>query len=1256
MNRKIYESLKGSKIARLLIIFFLIIVLSLLVYTIINKFFSDKWVEGLKSIEIYIETTETKSLTDIKNLKNLEFNPSALRLYNHAKSLGYEHTGETVQFANKDGFQTTVTSLFNDNDEIIFLTQKSGIGQGREYLTQIDRNENTLTTFNDSESGLKTDLATGEVLDSWGPITHHSDEYDYNLDECLNNFMIWSLGLEGSQAYQLFQIACANLISMDELLQSTIDYFKDPVGAVAESITCVNYLSGIRNSADSLIETGDIVGYLPDLSLAQANQNTGSSVVYTPGRLSVEVYNKGRGYSGPFDVAFFSKMENQPWQYIDRVEYENIRPKNSNDSFPFLEEFYADLNYTTQEGEIISVKIDPRDLVEEKNEDNNTVIVGREILNQAPSIGNISISTDYPEAGENIFLHVDAIDPDGHLALRAFEWDFGDGTVWRADDTILYSFATSGERLVKVRAIDSEGAKSDWVELQIIIHDPADKSIVDKRNMTVISAFDAPADFVAITWDGRYLWAAGSKLYKIKPANGEIVETITPPAEIEIQTPGMIEMVWKDNSLWVLNAEHKKVYQLNTDGSLKNSYDVPSSKPTDIVSAENNIYIVNDFQSLSPLLQQRESLSISELPEIYYSVGWDGSNFWGSTGSNIHKLNDQFQIINDFPSKYNDRDEWKYNYLTYGIKDIIFEKDAIWVLANNIIYKCLSGGLETSYIEIPSDYSYLRGIPWDADGFVAGASRNVSGDINDYIFKISDLGEIMFKIDDPIDVEDIAFDGTSMWGLDSGRGIFKFSSDGEVLDVLGINIEDIYTLSWSGANWWVGGRNKIYKLDESGSIVKTVEVPLNDINDMLWIENYLWATDASKRIFKLQISGTQAEIEENYSFGIEKSTDAGWLGWDGKNLWRSSGRKIHQLTYIQNNETDVNKEPIFNGAKPIVVDVTPVVPIEKPDSRTSNEPSCISYMAEYKDSSSKYQNIRSAYPVSENEIYFFHQTGVGVSTSHIRKFDGSRITDLGEEIHAKYGWINGFDSNHLIVSYDTISGLYELKNQSDLINITDQIDASFIPARIETLSDKTAYVLGFFSHCPEKFSTCPAMAFYDGNKWTLKYKTEDEDYKFHSFKMFSHNLGYAVTTDNLYKYNGTDWNIAGNECAPENISPSGISFISPNHGYIGYWSGEVKKYDGLECIDLPKLPDSRTINDIYAKSTDEIYTISAGINNFYRYDGSEWKQIRLTELIQNTTNKEFKAIGQIIPISENKVLLLGAEATFVICENLANYK
>lgn len=1266
------------KFCRWVFILLLAAVLALSVYLIAAKLlegYSEKQAQGpggkpsqAQTIsQSFFKLASMRKLNHLENSQRLKENPSALRLYNQAVALGYSQPRETVQFTNQRGAQTTVTTLANDSGKVIFLTEISGIGKGREYLTQIDQPNNTLTTFNDSQSGIKTNLTSGEIIESWGPLTSHSQAYDYNLDECVGNFMVWHLGLASSVAYQLFEAACGDLFPPEDLVSAIPDFLEiltdpDPAGLVEDNMTCAAYIGTVYNSADSLIESGAISSYLPDLTLGRGiGEDPKFFISYVPGRLSVKIQNRGLAYSGPFELAFYSKINEQEWTYIKSLNFENMRPQFSNNSFPYPDEYEAVIDYTAQEGEVISVKIDPQDLIEEKEETNNTALIGREILNQAPVISKIMVSSDYIEAGKYLVLRADGLDPDGHLALRGFEWDFGDGAIWRAEDTILYAFGKAGERTVKVRVKDAENLWSDWSSRNIIVTEPLLRTETQKSQINIVSAFDAPYDDASgLAWDGSSLWVAGDKLYQLNPANGAVIKSLALPDNIKVEPGERIALAWAKNSLWLLSAKLKTVYQLTKEGQVLNRFPSPNEKPTGIFAIGNAIYVINDNKTFCLLKQDGFCSQIREFPINYYSMSCDGFNFWAigydpSSQGSIHRLNQEYQPEKSFKAAFNSKDISRYGgTLVYQPQAAAWDGRYLWILGNKaaswgaLLYKCETFGLSVPYFEIPQGFiAPLQGIPWDANGFLTISPFWKVANWQNRLSKISPSGELLSKMEGAVTGgDDIAIAGNDIW-IGGGGIMNKISSAGEVLESWNLGNEEIHTLTWDGTNWWVADWNTIYRVDKQGKIEKTFTAPppLSEIADIIWLGNNLWVADTSQRIFKLDVGADKLETAEIHSFALDTDSPSlfgGAMAWDGSHLWLTDVRKVYQLDYIAVNGPAVNSEPVFSGAQQEVVDIaTPEArPGAKPIGPKTKGPHCAALNITPKDSDWKEQTIYDAYVVSENEIYF-------ADSGALRKYTGSQVIDI-IDMPGKQSWLAGFNPNHIIIS--AWNGLYEYRNKPDLIEITGkEIDYKFNPDRIYTLNDGTAYAAGSVSHCPSDYSLCAAVAKYDGAKWTIPYSYPDKNFGFGAIYMFSHNLGYTVGNGDLFKFNGTDWKKV--ESCATNKDVYDIDFLSPNEGYITYWGGKVQKYDGSKCADIPGLPD-KPITNVYAKSSSEIYVVGWGSDTFYKYNGSQWLQIKLSQITAGKDGRTFNMLTNIKPISDNKILLLGAEGSFVICENL----
>jgi hypothetical protein len=140
------------------------------------------------------------------------------------------------------------------------------------------------------------------------------------------------------------------------------------------------------------------------------------------------------------------------------------------------------------------------------DDDGATTTATATVTVNRPPDAAFTVDPAAPGPGTAVTVDADAVDPDGEVVR--YDWDLdGDGAVERTGETVEWTFAGAGERTVRLRAVDDDGA-ADVATRTVDVNAPPSVS----ANATP-SAVE-PGDTVALTADAtdpdgevvRYAW------------------------------------------------------------------------------------------------------------------------------------------------------------------------------------------------------------------------------------------------------------------------------------------------------------------------------------------------------------------------------------------------------------------------------------------------------------------------------------------------------------------------------------------------------------------------------------------------------------------------------------------------------------------------------------------------------------------------------------------------------------------------------
>ncbi|MBW2995988.1 hypothetical protein KY332_01675 [Candidatus Woesearchaeota archaeon] len=204
------------------------------------------------------------------------------------------------------------------------------------------------------------------------------------------------------------------------------------------------------------------------------------------------------------------------------------------------------------------------------------------------------------------------------------------------------------------------------------------------------------------------------------------------------------------------------------------------------------------------------------------------------------------------------------------------ESGYLWVAdyLNDKIHKTSKPGMILESIDISGVYLY--GLTWDGEYFW------YSDDATNKIYKLSKNGTVIFSFASPgPKPSGLAWDGEYLWHTDYGMDrVYKLTVDGEVVDSFSVPYAYAYGIEWDGNNLWISDyEGNINKLTTNGTVLDSIGVPTG-VFGVAWDGEYLWCTSPSRgKMYKVSTGGT---ILDSYNDTGGRLFD---LAWDGKYLW-----------------------------------------------------------------------------------------------------------------------------------------------------------------------------------------------------------------------------------------------------------------------------------------------------------------------------------------------------------------------------------
>ncbi|MCW4011141.1 MAG: right-handed parallel beta-helix repeat-containing protein [Candidatus Bathyarchaeota archaeon] len=148
----------------------------------------------------------------------------------------------------------------------------------------------------------------------------------------------------------------------------------------------------------------------------------------------------------------------------------------------------------------------------------------------------------------------------------------------------------------------------------------------------------------SITWDGKDIWAATlwGDVFKLDPKTGEIkVHWIFP----RTQAWGM---TYDGENLWINDFAEKKVYEMDSNGKILSSFEIPDTKggAKGITWDGEYLYLMGwTTPTIYKLDKSGNLIATIEIEEGGGGLTWDGTCFWVPNGGVICKIDREGTIV-----------------------------------------------------------------------------------------------------------------------------------------------------------------------------------------------------------------------------------------------------------------------------------------------------------------------------------------------------------------------------------------------------------------------------------------------------------------------------------------------------------------------------------------------------------------------------------------------------------------------------------
>ncbi len=151
----------------------------------------------------------------------------------------------------------------------------------------------------------------------------------------------------------------------------------------------------------------------------------------------------------------------------------------------------------------------------------------------------------------------------------------------------------------------------------------------------------------SITWDGKYIWTAAlwGDVYKLDPETGEI------RAHWIFPGPQAWGMTYDGENLWINDFAEKKVYEMNTNGDVLSSFEIPDKKGGAKGITWDGEYLYLMGWTTPAIYKLDKSGSLIDTIETKGWAGggltWDGNYFWAPGGKGICRIDKDGRIVGE---------------------------------------------------------------------------------------------------------------------------------------------------------------------------------------------------------------------------------------------------------------------------------------------------------------------------------------------------------------------------------------------------------------------------------------------------------------------------------------------------------------------------------------------------------------------------------------------------------------------------------